>query len=214
MSETVQHPLPYSDQAAEIIRSAVLQGRYELGQRLNEVELSATLGISRSPIREALRKLAEEGLVVLVSGRGAHVASFEPQQVRDLLELRQALDMLAVRLAAERATAADHERMRAAAETMTSEHEGADTKRPSPDFHMLIYEAARNDKLSEHGRAVHGQLRLARFRSGAAEDRVRGAHDEHLAILAALRDGDAETAVERMREHLDHASRHILAMFD
>lgn len=97
---------------------------------------------------------------------------------------------------------------------MTSEHEGGDTKQPSPDFHTLIYEAARNDKLSEHGRAVHAQLRLARFRSGSAQDRARGAHGEHLAILAALRDGDAETAVERMREHLDHATRHILAMLD
>lgn len=214
MAETVQHPLPYSAQAADIIRSAVLQGRYELGQRLNEVELSTSLGISRSPIREALRKLAEEGLVNLVSGRGAFVASFARQEVSELLELRLALDVLAVRLAAERGTPEDHDRLQVAADDMTSEHQATDSTAPAPDFHLMIYGAARNGKLREHGRSVHTQLRLARFRSGASSDRVREAHAEHLAILAALRDHDADAAAARMSEHLAHATARIMAMFD
>lgn len=216
MSEKLSPPLPYSTQAAAIVRAGILGGRYELGQRLNEVELAASLGISRSPVREGLRTLVEEGLVTPVNGRGFFVASFSADEVRELLELRQALDVLAVRLAAARATDEDLDRLGQSLENLTAAHHAQDAGNSpwSSDFHLGIFEAARNRKLREHGWSVHTQLRLARFRSGAAADRVEEAHAEHRALLDAIRAHDADEAERRMRRHLARGGEHILAVLE
>jgi DNA-binding GntR family transcriptional regulator len=214
MIERVQQTVPYSVQAADIVRSRILGGEYEPGQRLSEVELSTSLGISRSPLREALRLLANEGLVKIVSGRGVSVAAFTESEVRELIEIREALDVLAVRLAAERATPSQITLLRANLEGLTSalRTHGKETLEWPSDFHLCIYEVAGNQRLSEHGLAVHTQLRLVRFRSGAAEDRMEQAHQEHVALLAAIADHDSDMAARRMREHLSNSAAHILAL--
>lgn len=212
MSDRIQQTVPYSVQAADIVRSRILGGEYALGQRLSEVELSAALGISRSPLREALRLLANEGLVKVVSGRGVSVADFTETEVRELIEIREALDVLAVRLAAERATTQQIAVLRDNLEGLTSALRTHGTQTPEwpSDFHLCIYEAAGNSRLKEHGFAVHTQLRLVRFRSGAAPDRMEQAHQEHLALLAAIADHDPDMAARRMREHLSNSAAHIL----
>ena len=211
MTDRIQQTVPYSVQAADIVRSRILGGEYAPGQRLSEVELSASLGISRSPLREALRLLANEGLVKLVSGRGVSVADFSETEVRELVEIREALDVLAVRLAAERATTAQIAMLRDNLEDLTNALRTHGTQTPEwpSDFHLCIYEVAGNSRLKEHGFAVHTQLRLVRFRSGAAADRMESAHQEHLALLAAISDHDVEMAERRMREHLSNSAAHI-----
>lgn len=213
MTDRIQQTVPYSVQAADIIRSRILGGDYAPGQRLSEPELSSSLGISRSPLREALRLLANEGLVKVVSGRGVSVADFTEPEVRELIEIREALDVLAVRLAAKRATPHQIAVLRENLEGLTSalRTHGRQTLEWPSDFHLCIYEVAGNQRLREHGLAVHTQLRLVRFRSGAAEDRMEQAHEEHLALLAAISDHDPDTAALRMHEHLNNSAEHILA---
>jgi DNA-binding GntR family transcriptional regulator len=212
VTDRIQQTVPYSVQAADIVRSRILGGEYEPGRRLSEVELSTSLGISRSPLREALRLLANEGLVNVVSGRGVFVADFSETEVRELLEVREALDVLAVRLAAKRATPDQIDKLRENLEGLTNALRTHGTQTPEwpSDFHLCIYEAARNRRLKEHGLAVHTQLRLVRFRSGAAAERMERAHDEHLALLAAISDHDPDMAARRMREHLGNSAAHIL----
>jgi DNA-binding GntR family transcriptional regulator len=212
MSDRIQQTVPYSVQAADIVRSRILGGEYAPGQRLSEVELSASLGISRSPLREALRLLANEGLVKVVSGRGVSVADFTETEVRELIEIREALDVLAVRLAAERATTQQIAVLEDNLEGLTNALRTHGTQTPEwpSDFHLCIYEAAGNRRLKEHGFAVHTQLRLVRFRSGAAAERMERAHEEHLALLAAISDHDKDMAERRMREHLSNSAAHIL----
>ncbi|MGV9801855.1 GntR family transcriptional regulator [Mycobacterium sp. NPDC003449] len=212
MTDRIQQTVPYSVQAADIIRSRILGGEYAPGQRLGEVELSASLGISRSPLREALRVLANEGLVKIVSGRGVSVADFTQREVRELLEIRGALDVLAVRLAAERAGTEQVALLRENLEGLTTalRTHGTQTLEWPSDFHLCIYQVADNLRLSEHGLSVHTQLRLVRFRSGAAENRMEQAHQEHLALLAAIADHDPDLAARRMGEHLDNSAAHIL----
>lgn len=211
---TVQAAPPYSEQAAAILRDAILNGRYDPGQRLNEVELSTALQISRSPIREALRKLVDEGLVVLRPGRGAFVAGFDEHEIRDLMELRVALDVLGARLAAERATDEAIERIKKSIESTTAAHLRKASSPPwSSDVHLLILEASGNRKLRERGAVLHAQLHLARFRSGASTpDRATEAHDEHVAVVEAIRRRDADAAERAMREHLSHALDHIIEL--
>ncbi|MGH3386819.1 MAG: GntR family transcriptional regulator [Nocardioidaceae bacterium] len=213
---SVEQRTPYSEQAARIVREAILAGRYEPGSRLNEVELSSGLGISRSPLREGLRKLADEGLVVLQPGRGAFVASFAPDEIRDLLELRQAIDVMAARLAAERATPDELDRMQQALEAATVAHKRTDGAAPpwTSDFHILILQSTKNRRIIERGSEVHTQLHLARFRSGSTADRAEQAHDEHQQILDAIRSGDPASADEAMRKHLVNATQHIARVVD
>jgi DNA-binding GntR family transcriptional regulator len=207
---TVQVNLPYSEQVAQIIRRSILSGQYEPGHRLNEVEISASLGISRSPIREGLRKLADEGLVVLKPGRGAFVASFAPSEVQELMEFRQALDVMGARLAAQRATETQMAEIQRSLEAATVAHKGGEAVPPwSSDFHILILTASGNKRIAERGAEVHRQLRLVRFRSGSSADRAQEAHDEHQAILDAIRARDAELAAQRMQDHLVAAAAHI-----
>lgn len=211
MTEEIQQSVPYSVQAAGIVRSRILSGEYELGQRLSEVELSTSLGISRSPLREALRVLANEGLVTVHNGRGVFVADFNAPDVSDLLELREALDVHAVRLAAQRASEPQLEQLQEhlSGTTTALRSGGAHVLEWPTDFHLAIYETAGSRRLREQGRAIHTQLRLVRFRSGAAADRMEQAHSEHVSLLEAIRTHDADLAAERMREHLAHSAQHI-----
>lgn len=213
-SDTVSRYTPYSVQVADIIRGKILGGHYAPGERLNEVALASTLGISRSPLREALRHLAKEGLVDLVGGRGAFVASLPASEVSDLLEVRESLDVLAARLAAERASDDDLDELERELLDYTARLHSPDsgTLSWSDDFHLGTYRVARNDKLAELGLTVHTQLRLARFRSGASHHRAEQAHQEHLAIMQAIRRHDPDEAEQRTREHMAVARDYILAV--
>ena len=215
-SRGVQRPAPYSEQAAAILREGILSGAYAPGERLNEVTLSTELGISRSPIREGLRKLADEGLVVIEPRRGAFVASFAPEEMKELMELRIALDVMAARLAAERATDEQIAALQVAMEAATYAHQGEPASAPAwqADFHVLILQASGNRRIIERGLEVHTALHLARFRSGSLPDRAQEAHTEHAEILDRIRARDAAGASDAMWRHLDRATVHILALLD
>lgn len=208
----IKPALPYSVQAANIVRAAILNGRYELGQRLNEVELSAELGISRSPLREGLQKLINEGLIRPVNGRGIFVARPTLAEVKDLLEIRLALDPLAAQFCAERASEAEVEALSRGLDGLVNSHlVGAQGDVGQiPDFHMMLFEASKNQKLRELGTMVHSQLRLVRFRSASSEQRLTDAQSEHLAILEALSARDARSARELTVEHVSNGGTHIL----
>lgn len=210
-SGLVEQSKTFAEQATQIVREAILAGRYSPGERLNEVELSGELGISRSPIREGLRKLTDEGLVVLTPRRGAFVASYDAEEIRELMEFRQAIDVAAARLATARATPEQLDDMQAALEAATKAHKGnVDAAPPwATDFHILILRATGNRRIIERGTEVHTQLHLARFRSGSAAGRAQEAHDEHQEILDKIRAGDPDAAGEAMRNHLERAAAHI-----
>lgn len=215
MTQRIQQAVPYSVQAAEILRARVLNGEYDPGQRLSEVELSTSLGISRSPLREALRTLANEGLVQIVSTKGIFVADFTAGQVLDLLEVREALDLLAVRLAAQRATPEQVEHLEDTLHGVSSAlraHQTEPIEWPA-DFHLTIYEVAGNETLRAQGLSIHTQIRLIRFRSGAASDRMEKAHREHLELVESIRDHDVAGAEQCMREHLRNGTTHIIEQF-
>lgn len=205
-NDMVEQPVPYSEQTARIVREAILAGSYTPGERLSEVDLSNRLGISRSPIREGLRKLADEGLVVVYPRRGAFVASFDMDEIRQLMEFRQALDVMAAGLAAQRATLGELDALQDALETATVAHKGTAW---DSDFHILILRASGNPKILDRGVEVHTQLHLVRFRSGANAGRAQEAHDEHHAILDALRSGDSVASEAAMRRHLEQAKERI-----
>lgn len=209
--DAVEQPISYAEQLAKIVREAILNGSYPPGERLSEVALSTHLGISRSPIREGLRKLADEGLVVVHPRRGAFVASFDLDEIRELMEFRQALDVAAAGLASQRATVDEFDALHVALEAADVAYKGAVSASPAweSDFHILILGAARNSKIFARGLEVHTQLHLVRFRSGAQAGSAKDVHREHQAILDGLRSRDAAAAESAMRAHLEHAGQRI-----
>jgi DNA-binding GntR family transcriptional regulator len=189
---------------ASALREMILTGVLEMGSRLNEVDLSEAFGISRPPLREAIRSLASQGLLEIVNHKGAFVPSYTAKDLCEIYEVRMALESHAARLLATRCTADDIaqlERILDSAEDAISR--GESSAYPNAlDFHQLIVGLAGNRHLSDMATSIDQKLQLARIRSGKLPGRAHEALDEHRNILEilTLRDGDA--AAELMTQHL------------
>lgn len=206
----------HTEKVAEYIRDCILSGRYKPGQRVNELQLSKSLRISRSPVREAIQQLAGEGLLQLTSYKGATVTSFDRAAIIELFEVREALDGMAARLAAERARPADIRELRGLLDSV-EEQLGRDEHSRYPldaDYHLLVIAMARNERLKEKALEVSMQIAVARSLSGAAPDRALEALREHRAILGAISRGNALEAERLMRAHIRSSLVHTVAILD
>ncbi|WP_306744847.1 GntR family transcriptional regulator [Saccharothrix yanglingensis] len=205
-------PAPLFQTKAEFaydeVRRRVLSGELAPGSVINQGPLAREIGISTTPLREALKRLKAEGLVELGAHRDARVAELRAEEARDLVEVRRALDPVAVDLAARRRTADDVREMREAAEGLR-----ALTADPGPDelavhrrFHAALYRASHNALLVE---ALDGLWdKTDRYRRHALEverdEEARARKDrEHAALLELVIAGDGEAAAAVMREHVD-----------
>lgn len=220
---TTHRPVPldranrsYAAGSLRTIRELILAGHFEPGQRLNEVEIARSLGVSRGPVREALQRLATEGLVELVPNRGAFVCAVEMPDIQELYEVREALEVMAVRLCIERATESDIQRIQDMIAS-TREALGEEQTAPYPldkDLHRCIGQMARNSRLEDQLRTIDHQLHLVRTRSGHEVARAHLAYEEHLAIADAITARDVERAEHGMRSHLRASFAHVKKLFD
>ena len=196
--------------AYDEIRSLIVTGSLAPGSRLGQGELADRLGISRGSVREALRRLAGDGLVEFEVNRGFFVAVVGLDDVRQRLEARLALEPEIARLAAGRRSDADLELMRETIAAETSASSSDEVHDASRAFHAAIAGATRNQAFTKLLDAlwiadVGRRLLAQRSRSEDWQD-----HDveEHRAILEALEAGDSERAAELMRAHVGSAVRH------
>ncbi|WP_199439810.1 GntR family transcriptional regulator [Umezawaea beigongshangensis] len=197
-----------SEFAYRTVREKILAGVFPPGSVINQGELARTIGISTTPLREALKRLKGEGLVELDAHRDARVTDLNAEEARDLLEMRRSLDPLAVALAAERRTRADIREMRDAAEGLRALPVDADRKSLAIHrrFHSALYRASQNVLLIQ---TLDGLWdRADRYRLLALEvdrgDAARAKTDqEHADLLEFVIAGDGERAAAVMREHVD-----------
>lgn len=196
------------------LRKSILKGELQPGERLMEIQLANKLGVSRTPIREAIRMLEHEGLVVMKPRRGAQVAKITVQELDDVLEVRKSLEMLAIEKACERMTEEDMQAMRDAAkefEYVVEDKENDVTALAEADveFHDTIYRGTGNRRLIQ----ILGNLReqMYRFRiEYLKEGDVRETlAEEHEEILKAIEARDEERAVRLISEHIDNQHRAI-----
>ena len=203
----------FSDAAADVLRDLILAGALHQGERINEVVLAETLGISRTPVREALQALAGDGLVRMIPGRGAYVASLDAEAVAELMEVRLALESHAARLAADRIT---DDQLRALGVLLNQANEaveGSGHGYPGDlDFHAIVLEAAGNSRLAQAAAAVSTQLNVARTWSGHDPERASSALAEHEAVHAALSRRDGPAAAGAMWTHLESSAKSVLAL--
>jgi DNA-binding GntR family transcriptional regulator len=197
-----------SDYAYRQVRERILSGELHPGAVIQQRELASRIGISTTPLREALRRLKSEGLVELDAHRDARISPLRAEEARDLLELRKSLDPLAAGLAAQRRTNADIQAIRAA-------HAGLEPLPSQPaisqlvahrNFHAAIYRASHNDLLID---SLEGLWDKAdRYRRLALQtDRGQAARDvkahEHQMLVELIASGDTDEAAKVMRAHID-----------
>ena len=205
-----------AEQAADTIRDAILAGRIPAGARIAEADLAQQLSVSRTPVREALSRLAAEGLVELSPNRGARAASWTAEELREIFELRLRLEPYAVRQAVPRLTAAQLDELSGLAHSMlTAGQRGHDQDLTAivelnRQFHGLLVQTAHNSPLASalttvtHASVVHRNFH--HYSPGALSRSL--AH--HLEIVAAARAGEPGWAEAVMRSHLYNARATML----
>jgi DNA-binding GntR family transcriptional regulator len=197
-----------SDLAYDRVRELIVSGRLAPGAVLPQASLAHTIGISTTPLREALRRLKQEGLVELDAHRDARVRPLDAAEARDLLELRRSLDPLAAALAAQRRTEADLADVRAALDGLEalSSSPSAAQLASHHRFHAAIHRASHNALLAQtlDGLWVKSdRYRRHGLETGRSEEERDARATEHRLLFEAVRDGDAETAAELMRRHVE-----------
>lgn len=203
---------PLREIVFETLREAIIQGRLEPGERLMEIQLAEEMGVSRTPVREAIRKLELEGFVVMVPRKGAYVAGVSVKDIVDVFEVRAALEALAAGLAAERATPEELEEMERASLQIYEASDGQidNIVERDTDFHNLIYKASRNQRLIQIITLLKEQIQRFRTTSLSQPGRLKHAVDEHKAIIEAISDRNVELANNLAREHIETAEQIFL----
>ena len=185
----------------------ILSGKYQTGDELREVTVGKELGVSRTPVREAFRKLELEGLVTSIPNKGTYVNGISRDDVQDIYMIRSRLEGLAARLATRRITPEQINEMEEMIflsefylkKGMTEQLSNLDGK-----FHFILYEACGSRMLKNVLTDFHRYVQMARRMSVKVENRAEKSILEHSQILAAMRDQDEDRAERLMEEHIHH----------
>ena len=190
------------------IREEILSGVYQDGEELREVTLGEKLGVSRTPVREALRQLELEGLVTIVPNKGAYVKGITKKDVHDIYRIRSLLEGLCAKWATEHITDQQIEELEEI--VLLSEFhlkkQGQGKAKQVSDldgkFHKVLYEAS-NSRILEHVLSdFHKYVKMARTMSVGEKERAEKSIDEHRAILEAIRKKDANLAEQLANQHI------------
>jgi DNA-binding GntR family transcriptional regulator len=206
---------PLRELVFESLREAIIGGLLRPSERLMEIQLAEEMGVSRTPVREAIRKLELEGLVVMIPRKGAYVAGMSTKDIADVFEIRGALEGLAAELASERATDDDLERMERYLVKISEEIDTGDLSKvveTDTDFHTLIYEASRNARLSQIINNLREQIQRFRTTSLSYPGRMKKALEEHRKIVEAISSRDGELARKLAQEHIEMAENTMMGM--
>lgn len=205
---------PLHEEAADRLRDLIIQGRLAAGTRLNERLLTAQLGLSRTPLREAFKVLATEGLVELLPNRGAIVSQVDPVRLSETLAVMGALEALAGELACLHATEAQLNEIRALHYEMLAHHARGDLAgyfKFNQAIHLKIVKYAGNAVLYNAYRQLNGNVRRARYMANLSKERWDAAVREHEEILAALGARDLRRIKALLSDHLANKLSSVLA---
>lgn len=204
---TVNEYMPLRDVVFYTLRQAILKGEMEPGERLMEIQLAKKLGVSRTPIREAIRKLELEGLVIMIPRRGAEVAGITEKALRDVLEVRRSLEELAIELAVARMKEDDIKALEAARIEFREALNTYDMIRiaqADEKFHDVIYAGTYNDKLVQLLNNLRDQIYRYRLEYIKDVGKRQLILIEHENILNAVKTRNLELGRRAMREHIDN----------
>ncbi len=204
--------LPLRDVVFNTLRQAILRGELKPGERLMEIALANRLGVSRTPVREAIRMLELEGLVIMIPRKGAQVAQITEQDLNDVLEVRLGLEELAVRFACERITDEEIKELGLAVkefEKKMREDDLSTQAEADVKFHEIIYGATHNRRLVQIINNIREQMYRYRIEYLKDVESRKTLVKEHYEICDALKHRDAESAVEKMCIHIKNQQEAI-----
>ena len=204
---TMNEYLPLRDVVFNTLRQAILKGELEPGERLMEIQLAERLGVSRTPIREAIRKLELEGLVLMVPRKGAEVASISEKSLREVLEVRRSLEELAIELACQKITQEQIQELEAAEAVFAEAVQKGDPMtiaESDESYHDVIYQATGNGRLVQILNNLREQMYRYRLEYIKDADKRQILVVGHVHIIRAVESHNIARANQAMREHIDN----------
>lgn len=219
---------PLREVVCESLREAIRKGVLRPGERIMEIKLAEELGVSRTPVREAIRKLELEGCVVMMPRRGTYVADMSIRDINEIFEIRTALESLSNSLAAEHITEDELEHLQRLLVIIggyikefeegkdRKDREGAMEKIVETDieFHDLLYHAARNNRLVGIISNLRDQLTRFRTLSMSYPGRLEATLEEHRKIVEAIANGDGRGASKAAEHHMENSEKTLLKAMD
>ena len=205
--------LPLRDVVFNTLRQAILTGEMKPGERLMEIHLANRLGVSRTPIREAIRKLELEGLVIMIPRRGAEVAQITWKNLKDVLEVRRALDVLAIELACDRMTQEELQELYRACEDFAEATKTKDARQIAQAdvaLHDLIVASTRNNRLIQLVNNLAEQMYRYRFEYIKDTSQHERLVQEHNDMYQSILRKDKESAARAVRKHIDNQEKAII----
>jgi DNA-binding GntR family transcriptional regulator len=199
------------------LEEEILSGKLKKGESLTENSLSARLGVSRTPLRGAMHRLAEEGLIEIVPNRGAVVIGIGDEELVDIYKIRIRLEGLASSEAAKRISEDDLKRLRDSVELSEfyiAKQDAEHLKELDSEFHNIIYKASGNRLLCKTLTELHRNIKFYRKRSLGVANRLEKSIAEHREILSAIESGDSEAADRVTSAHIEAALNNLLSVKD
>ncbi len=205
-----------TDRVYTLVKDRILSQALEPGQKVDIDQLAAELGISRTPVKDAMNRLASEGLVTVLPRRGTFIASFDLHDLRELLDVRRALESHAARVGALQAGAQVQE-MRALLQSLERDLPGDREVHGNYDefvdrdrrFHLLLVATASNRKLLEFCENLQLNIQVARAYYSRGNLEIEQVYREHRAILEAFERGDPDAAVRAVEQHLGRVQQSL-----
>lgn len=199
--------LPLRDVVFNTLREAILRGELKPGERLMELQLAAKLGVSRTPIREAIRMLEQEGLAVTIPRKGAEVAKMTEKDMKDVLQVREALDELAATIACEQMTAEQLDTLKSTMREFEEYTKTGNVKKIAEadvEFHDIIYQATGNPKLVNILSNLREQMYRYRIEYLKDEKNYPVLIREHSEIVEGLMAKDKTKVTAAMHRHVEN----------
>jgi DNA-binding GntR family transcriptional regulator len=201
------------NRAYQELKRILVEHHIPQGGKLNEIELAAALGISRTPVREAINRLGKEGLVEIFPQRGAFVTQYSEKDIYELFLIRENLEGLAAYLAAERVTERDLAVLEACIRGFKEPYSKRDMQRYAREdlkFHQTIVLLSDARRLIALIATLHDHIRIFRLTPAGLSSRMKTSLSEHQKLLEALRRKDPEEAEQRMRLHIRHVRNGVM----
>ena len=212
-----QEYTPLRDVVFNTLRQAIIKGDLKPGERLLEIQLADKLGVSRTPVREAIRKLELEGLVTMVPRRGTTVLGITKKHLKDVLEIRSALEELALELACRRITPEQYEelvRLEGLLEAKQDSDNAFELSDIDEKFHEQIYQATNNPRLVQMLANLREQMYRYRLEYMKAKDKRSMLIQEHQQIIKALKNKDSRAGRKAIHEHIVNQAYAILSTLE
>ncbi|MCD8019923.1 MAG: GntR family transcriptional regulator [Clostridiales bacterium] len=214
LKDTMNEYLPLRDVVFTTLRQAIITGEFAPGERLMEISLANQMGVSRTPVREAIRKLELEGLVIMIPRKGAQVAKITEKSLNDVIEVRMVLEEFAVTLACERIDEDGKKELEEAHHHFVEAANGddlLDIADKDEQFHDAIFKATNNDRLINIINNLREQFYRYRMEYVKDIEQHSTLVTEHEQLLHAIFNNDAVTAKQIMRTHLQNQQEAVMA---